>query len=195
MNFQQTNARFEEWLENRCLVIGCGLVKEDLKQKHHCMKKSAFVFLRATSFLWAKIIEDQELCFDLSNAPRMLSIGDAHVENFGSWRDDEGRLVLGCDRFRSRSGGEGVLYARQRRSCRRHGIGPMARPMPRLASPNSRRYRREPRPLHGRDRRVYRPTSRSRQSESRANRTLTFILASSSTSLAQHHGRHWEMLH
>jgi len=32
MNFQQTNNRFEEWLENRCLAIGCETVKEDLKQ-------------------------------------------------------------------------------------------------------------------------------------------------------------------
>jgi len=63
------------------------------------MNKSAFVFLRATFFRWAKIIENQDLCFDLSNAPRVLSIGDAHVENFGSWRDDEGRFVWGANDF------------------------------------------------------------------------------------------------
>ena len=61
------------------------------------MKKDAFTFLRATFFRWAKTIE--KICSDLSDAPAVLSVGDTHVENFGTWRDAEGRLVWGVNDF------------------------------------------------------------------------------------------------
>jgi hypothetical protein len=63
------------------------------------MKKNPFVFLRATFFRWAGTIDSLGLCSDLANAPTALSIGDAHIENFGTWRDDEGRLVWGANDF------------------------------------------------------------------------------------------------
>jgi uncharacterized protein (DUF2252 family) len=53
------------------------------------MKKNSFVFLRATFFRWAKRIE--KLCADLADAPAVLSVGDTHIENFGTCatrRDD-----------------------------------------------------------------------------------------------------------
>jgi hypothetical protein len=61
------------------------------------MKESAFVFLRATFFRWARKIET--ICPDLAKAPAVLSVGDVHVENFGTWRDAEGRLVWGINDF------------------------------------------------------------------------------------------------
>jgi hypothetical protein len=61
------------------------------------MKKSAFLFLRATYFRWAKKIE--EICPELAGAPPVLAVGDAHLENFGTWRDAEGRLVWGINDF------------------------------------------------------------------------------------------------
>jgi len=97
MNFQETNACFEKWLRDRCIVIGCEVVEADLERKHDRMKKSSFVFLRATFFRWARMIED--LCPEFESAPKALSIGDAHIENFGTWRDDEGRLVWGANDF------------------------------------------------------------------------------------------------
>ena len=36
---------------------------------------------------------------DLTNAPVVLAVGDLHVENFGTWRDQEGRLVWGVNDF------------------------------------------------------------------------------------------------
>src|SRR6185503_15901578 len=36
---------------------------------------------------------------DLCGAPEVLAIGDLHVENFGTWRDQEGRLVWGVNDF------------------------------------------------------------------------------------------------
>lgn len=73
------------------------MVTKDLKHKHKRMKKDAFIFLRATFFRWAKQIE--ALCPELARAPRVLSVGDAHTENFGTWRDKEGRLVWGVNDF------------------------------------------------------------------------------------------------
>ena len=36
---------------------------------------------------------------DEARAPRVLAVGDLHVENFGTWRDVEGRLVWGINDF------------------------------------------------------------------------------------------------
>jgi len=73
------------------------VVEADLERKHERMKKNEFVFLRATFFRWAGRIE--ALCPDLADAPAVLSIGDLHIENFRTWRDDEGRLVWGVNDF------------------------------------------------------------------------------------------------
>jgi hypothetical protein len=43
--------------------------------------------------LWPKV------CPDPAHAPRVLAVGDLHVENFGTWRDVEGRLVWGINDF------------------------------------------------------------------------------------------------
>src|SRR5439155_23452842 len=40
-----------------------------------------------------------EICGSLYKTPRVLAIGDLHVENFGTWHDDEGRLVWGVNDF------------------------------------------------------------------------------------------------
>lgn len=97
MSFQQVNTSFESWLRDRCNDIGCPAVEPDLDHKHKRMRKSPFVFLRVTFFRWAMQIE--HLCPDLAIAPKVLSIGDAHIENFGTWRDGEGRLVWGANDF------------------------------------------------------------------------------------------------
>ena len=39
------------------------------------------------------------MCRDVVAAPLLLAIGDAHIENFGTWRDSEGRLVWGTNDF------------------------------------------------------------------------------------------------
>lgn len=97
MSFKADNAAFEDWLREQCRRIGCVLVESDLAFKHDQMKTDAFVFLRATFFRWARRIE--EVCPDLAGAPQVLSVGDTHLENFGTWRDNEGRLVWGVNDF------------------------------------------------------------------------------------------------
>jgi Uncharacterized protein conserved in bacteria (DUF2252) len=92
MSFCKDNDAYEAWLATQCDVVAT-----DIKAKHKLMKKSAFMFLRATYFRWAaKIVT---LCPDLEDAPRVLSIGDLHLENFGTWRDADGRLVWGVNDF------------------------------------------------------------------------------------------------
>jgi hypothetical protein len=36
---------------------------------------------------------------DLATSPSVLAVGDIHLENFGTWRDDDGRLVWGVNDF------------------------------------------------------------------------------------------------
>jgi hypothetical protein len=72
-------------------------VKSDLAWKHERMTVSAFIFLRATFFRWAKTIE--KTCPGCADAPRLLAVGDIHLENFGVWRDRDGRLVWGVNDF------------------------------------------------------------------------------------------------
>jgi len=91
MNVVKATRQFEAWLGKRT-----PLVKKDLRTKHEAMKSSAFRFLRAT-YRWAQIWS--KVCLDLAKSPRVLAVGDLHVENFGTWRDIEGRLIWGVNDF------------------------------------------------------------------------------------------------
>src|SRR6201981_2277420 len=84
--------RFEEWLAHRT-----DLVEKDLRLKHINMKAALFPFLRATFYRWAQIWP--KVCPDLAKAQHVLAVGDLHVENFGTWRDVEGRLIWGVNDF------------------------------------------------------------------------------------------------
>ncbi|MGJ4855625.1 DUF2252 family protein [Labrys sp. KB_33_2] len=85
---------YEDWLRGE---IGTDFVEADLEEKHRKMRSGAFAFLRATYWRWAETI--LEICPELANAPEVLAIGDTHLENFGTWRDDEGRLIWGANDF------------------------------------------------------------------------------------------------
>lgn len=94
MTILQSVARYETWLRAQ---LGPDIVEKDLEEKHKKMRESPFVFLRATYWRWAETILD--ICKGLENAPEVLAIGDTHLENFGTWRDAEGRLVWGVNDF------------------------------------------------------------------------------------------------
>jgi hypothetical protein len=83
---------YERWLHKRTDVV-----EPDLELKHKQMTGSLFAFLRATFYRWASLWP--EVCPDLVKAPRVLAVGDLHVENFGTWRDSEGRLAWGVNDF------------------------------------------------------------------------------------------------
>src|SRR5438445_10356348 len=61
------------------------------------MTEDVFPFLRATFYRWMQLW--LEVCTGERKAPRILAVGDLHVENFGTWRDQEGRLVWGVNDF------------------------------------------------------------------------------------------------
>ncbi|MBB4567613.1 DUF2252 family protein [Rhizobium leucaenae] len=90
----QSTKAFETWMRTQ---LGSDLVEADLQKKYKKMKSGGFVFLRATYWRWAETIFD--ICPDLASAPQVLAIGDTHLENFGTWRDEEGRLVWGANDF------------------------------------------------------------------------------------------------
>jgi hypothetical protein len=92
MNIVKSTHRFEQWLGRHT-----ALVKPDLRLKHQRMAESPFPFFRATFYRWMQVWP--EVCPDLVRAPQLLAVGDLHVENFGTWRDIEGRLVWGVNDF------------------------------------------------------------------------------------------------
>jgi len=85
-------ADFEKWASRHV-----NLIPSDVKLKHKNMALSAFPFFRATFYRWAQWWS--LLCPELARAPQVLAVGDLHVENFGTWRDLEGRLVWGVNDF------------------------------------------------------------------------------------------------
>lgn len=92
--FSASMAAYEAWLKRS---LGVYFVQADLDAKHDRMRESAFVFLRATCWRWAE--QSDAMLAHLAGAPRVLAVGDAHIENFGIWRDAEGRLVWGFNDF------------------------------------------------------------------------------------------------
>jgi hypothetical protein len=92
MNVVKATRRFETWLGQHTT-----LVRPDLRLKRQHMAESPFPFFRATFYRWMQVW--QEVCPDMAKAPRVLAVGDLHVENFGTWRDIEGRLVWGVNDF------------------------------------------------------------------------------------------------
>src|SRR5258708_13002113 len=73
------------------------IVRGDLVLKHRMMADAVFSFLRSTFYRWAQLWPI--VCPELARAPQVLAVGDLHVDNFGTWRDLEGRLVWGVNDF------------------------------------------------------------------------------------------------
>ena len=86
MKFRKATAKYEAWLGRHLTLL-----ESDLNLKHEAMRTAKFPFLRATFYRWAQIFP--EVCSKLNSAVKVLGVGDLHVENFGTWRDVEGRLV------------------------------------------------------------------------------------------------------
>lgn len=92
MKIHRASRLYDAWLAKQIQ-----LVTSDLALRHKRMKRDAFLYFRSTFYRWVQVWPD--VCRDVVTAPLLLAIGDAHVENFGTWRDSEGRLVLGTNDF------------------------------------------------------------------------------------------------
>lgn len=91
-NIVDATASYERWL-GRCVPLHT----QDIKAKHELMAGGTFPFLRGTFYRWLQVWP--RVCAELAGAPVVLAVGDLHVENFGTWRDAEGRLVWGVNDF------------------------------------------------------------------------------------------------
>jgi hypothetical protein len=92
MNIIKATKKYEDWLRERIHIV-----EPDLLFKHEQMALALFPFFRGTFYRWAQVWP--EVCADLDRVPHILSVGDLHVENFGTWRDTDGRLVWGVNDF------------------------------------------------------------------------------------------------
>jgi hypothetical protein len=81
---------YEAWVRRHIDVR-----RADLDLKHEVMRESPFVFLRGTFYRWLQ--RWPKNCEPLVDAPSVLAVGDLHIENFGTWRDAEGRLIWGVN--------------------------------------------------------------------------------------------------
>jgi len=88
----QATEDFETWA-----VRHVNLIRSDVNLKHRMMALASFPFFRATFYRWAQWWPI--VCPDLARAPQVLAVGDLHVDNFGTWRDIEGRLIWGVNDF------------------------------------------------------------------------------------------------
>jgi hypothetical protein len=92
LTFDRATTSYEAWMRN-CTEV----VPADLRLKHEQMKQDPFLFLRGAFYRWAQ--QWPSICADVCDAPKVLSVGDLHVNSFGTWRDAEGRLCWGVDDF------------------------------------------------------------------------------------------------
>src|SRR4030088_1237310 len=88
----EATSDYEAWLEKQT-----PLIKEDIAVKHAKMATDPFQFMRATFYRWCELWP--ELNPELAAATKVLGVVDLHIQNFGTWRDTEGRLVWGVNDF------------------------------------------------------------------------------------------------
>ncbi len=91
-NIHEATASYLVWLQGHL-----DLIPADLKRKAEMMRRGPFPFLRATFYRWAQVFA--LVCPELMKAHEVLGVGDLHIENFGTWRDSEGRLIWGVNDF------------------------------------------------------------------------------------------------
>src|SRR5262249_41822114 len=92
MDARAATRGYETWLARTVPVL-----RADFHRKHRLMARDAFSFLRATFYRWSQLWPEE--CPELMGAPAVLAVGDLHIENFGTWRDAEGRLIWGINDF------------------------------------------------------------------------------------------------
>jgi hypothetical protein len=92
MDIRQATTSYEKWIAS-CIPLD----RHALSFKHKQMTLGLFPFLRATFYRWVQIW--REVAGEAAVAPSLLAVGDLHLENFGTWRDIEGRLIWGINDF------------------------------------------------------------------------------------------------
>lgn len=91
-NIVRATESYEHWLGQHMPLLA-----DDLAVKHERMAENPFMFLRATYYRWIQLWDHH--CAKLQASPNVLAVGDVHFENFGTWRDCDGRLIWGINDF------------------------------------------------------------------------------------------------
>jgi hypothetical protein len=91
-DIRESTAAYERWLGGHM-----PLVAPDLELKHERMRSAIFPFMRATFYRWCQLWRAHAA--SERSLARVRAVGDLHLENFGTWRDVEGRLVWGVNDF------------------------------------------------------------------------------------------------
>jgi hypothetical protein len=89
---QKATASYEAWI-----LRYTPLLRADVAEKHRRMRLGPFYFMRGSFYRWCQLWRAS--AGDLGRATRILAVGDLHLENFGTWRDADGRLVWGINDF------------------------------------------------------------------------------------------------
>jgi hypothetical protein len=85
-------AAYEKWLASRIPVV-----PDDLAVKHQELAADPLRFLRGTYYLWLERVA--VLAPAVLDGPQVPTIGDLHVENFGTWLDHRGVRRWGVNDF------------------------------------------------------------------------------------------------
>ena len=94
-DIHRATRRYEEWLGGMI-----PLVRADLRAKHQRMRLGPFLFMRATFYRWCQLWQaKRKELGDAARAAPVAAVGDLHLENFGTWRDSDGRLIWGINDF------------------------------------------------------------------------------------------------
>lgn len=93
-NFKTSSDEYRKWLGHYLKIIS-----EDWEARDKSFQEcTPFEFLRSTFYRWVEWWPEV-VPKELQEAPQVLGVGDLHIENFGTWRDAEGRLVWGVNDF------------------------------------------------------------------------------------------------
>jgi hypothetical protein len=91
-SFVEVTSAYEGWRASRIPTVAA-----DLATKHEKLASSPFALLRGTYYRF--LGQFGALLADVASAPNAIAVGDLHVENFGTWRDRDGRLAWGVNDF------------------------------------------------------------------------------------------------
>jgi len=92
MKIHKSTRKYEKWIRKEFNVF-----EDDLALKMQKLTADRFSFLRGTFYRWMQLFP--EVCKKAAAAPIVLSVGDLHAANFGTWRDAKGQLVWGVNDF------------------------------------------------------------------------------------------------
>jgi hypothetical protein len=92
MKIFKATRKYESWLHKKLIVF-----EDDLAAKSRLIAHDPFIFLRGTFYRWMQLFP--EVCKKANEAPRVLSVGDLHASNFGTWRDAKSDLIWGINDF------------------------------------------------------------------------------------------------